>query len=208
MNRFEFPRVTYPNVLGEKLDVDYHQKLSIKFQIKDKQNNEFIRVQQAFLRWTNKKSNKEVIYLAEASTGAHPQYKVDVVRTDSLRATRSLRNESFEISVHCFAGFHQQCQRFPSTVRRLWTGFTRRWRSVRKCIRMEATRSDSSVVSWRWSSWEESSELVSAKERNHPSVPWRRKTTLDHRFTHFQCLDRFTLVGSIRFGKWTSLVTS
>jgi hypothetical protein len=62
------------------LDVDYHQKFSVKFQIKDKQNNEFIRVQQAFLRWTNKKSHKEVIYLAEASTDANPQYKVDVVR--------------------------------------------------------------------------------------------------------------------------------
>lgn len=90
MNCCEFHRVTHPNVLGEKLDVDYHQKLSIKFQIKDKQNNEFFRVQQAFLRWTNKKSNKEVIYLAEASTDVNAQYKVDVVRKDSPRATTSL----------------------------------------------------------------------------------------------------------------------
>ena len=87
MNRFGFHRVTYPNALGEKLEVDYHQKLSVKFQIKDKQNNEFIRVQQAFLHWNNKKSNKEVIYLAEATTGANPHYKVDVVRHDSVQAS-------------------------------------------------------------------------------------------------------------------------
>ena len=72
-------RLTLPNVQSEKLELDYHQKLTLKFQIKDKQSNEYLRVQQAFLRFTNKKSKKEIIYLAEASTGANSQYKVEVV---------------------------------------------------------------------------------------------------------------------------------
>lgn len=79
MKSFRF-RLTYPNGLSEKLEADYHQKLSVKFQIKDKQNEEFIRVQQAFLRFTNKKNNKEIIYLAEATGGVNSQYKAEVVR--------------------------------------------------------------------------------------------------------------------------------
>jgi hypothetical protein len=59
--------------------LDYHQKLTVKFQIKDKQADELLRAQQAFLRFTNKKTNKEVIYLAEATGGANAQYKVEVV---------------------------------------------------------------------------------------------------------------------------------
>ena len=78
--QFSSFRLTYPNALSEKLEVDYHQKLTVKFQIKDKQNDEFIRVQQAFLRFTNKKNNKEVIYLAKATGGVNSQYKADVVR--------------------------------------------------------------------------------------------------------------------------------
>lgn len=73
-------RLTYPNVQSNKLEFDYHQKLTVKFQIKDKQSDEFIKVQQGFLRFTNKKSNKEIIYLAEATGGANTQYKVELVR--------------------------------------------------------------------------------------------------------------------------------
>ncbi|CAF3588586.1 unnamed protein product, partial [Rotaria sp. Silwood2] len=71
--------LTYPNALSNNLEIDYHQKLIIKFQIKNKQTDEFIRVQQTFLRITNKKSNKEIIYLAEATNGVNSEYKVEVV---------------------------------------------------------------------------------------------------------------------------------
>ncbi|CAF4564532.1 unnamed protein product [Rotaria sp. Silwood1] len=71
-------KLTYPNPLSNNLEIDYHQKLIVKFQIKDKQTDEFIRVQQTFLRFTNKQSNKEVIYLAEATNGVNSQYKVEV----------------------------------------------------------------------------------------------------------------------------------
>lgn len=76
---FFFWRLTHPNVLSDKLNLDYHQKLTLKFQVKNKQNDEFLQVQQSFLRFTNKKSNKEIIYLAEPITGANSQYKVEVV---------------------------------------------------------------------------------------------------------------------------------
>jgi oligosaccharyltransferase complex subunit delta (ribophorin II) len=73
-------RLNYPNILSEKIEVDFNQKLMVKFQVKDVQSNEYIRVQQAFLRLTNKKSQKEIIYLAEATGGVNAQYKVEVVR--------------------------------------------------------------------------------------------------------------------------------
>ncbi len=80
MNSIKYFRLTYPNVQSDKLELDYHQKLTLKFQIKDKQNDEYLRVQQAFLRFTNKKSNKEIIYLAEATGGGeNSQYKVEIV---------------------------------------------------------------------------------------------------------------------------------
>jgi oligosaccharyltransferase complex subunit delta (ribophorin II) len=80
LNSIKYFRLTYPNVQSDKLELDYHQKLTLKFQIKDKQNDEYLRVQQAFLRFTNKKSNKEIIYLAEATGGSeNSQYKVEIV---------------------------------------------------------------------------------------------------------------------------------
>lgn len=78
-------RLTFPNTLSDKLDLDYHQKMSVKFQVKDKQGDEYVRVQQVFLRFTNKKSNKEIIYLAEATGGVNSQYKADVVSKQRLR---------------------------------------------------------------------------------------------------------------------------
>jgi hypothetical protein len=106
--------LNHPSALSDKLELDYHQKLALKFQIKDKRTGEFIRVQQAFLRFTNKKSRKEVIYLAEAATGANAQYKVEVVRLQGLFFFISL------LSTDCL-GLDQQRQRFPPSIGRLRT---------------------------------------------------------------------------------------
>lgn len=76
-------KLNYPNVFTEKLELDYHQKFSVKFQVKDKQLDETVRVQQAFLRFTNKKSNKEIIYLAEPTTDGNFVYKADVDLTSN-----------------------------------------------------------------------------------------------------------------------------
>ncbi|CAF2113081.1 unnamed protein product [Rotaria magnacalcarata] len=84
-------KLSYPNGQTDKLELDYHQKLTIKFQIKDKQSDEFVRVQQAFLRFTNKKSNKEIIYLAEPSDGANSQYKVEM---DLITNANDFRHQS------------------------------------------------------------------------------------------------------------------
>jgi len=81
-------KLNQPSALSDKLELDYHQKLALKFQIKDKRTGEFVRVQQAFLRFTNKKSRKEVIYLAEAATGASAQYKVEVDLTTNANDFR------------------------------------------------------------------------------------------------------------------------
>jgi oligosaccharyltransferase complex subunit delta (ribophorin II) len=89
-------KLTYPNVQSDKLELDYHQKLVFKFQIKDKQSDEFIRVQQAFLRFTNQKSNKEIVYLAEATAGANSQYKVEVDLTTNANDFRH-QSGSYEL---------------------------------------------------------------------------------------------------------------
>ncbi|CAF1271621.1 unnamed protein product, partial [Didymodactylos carnosus] len=69
-------KLSYPTTLTDKMEIDYHQKVIVKFQIKDKQTNEYIRTQQCFLRFTNKQSQKEIVYLAEV--GANSQYKAEV----------------------------------------------------------------------------------------------------------------------------------
>ncbi|CAF0853507.1 unnamed protein product [Adineta ricciae] len=76
-------KLTYPNALSEKLDLHPHQKLIIKFQVKDKRTGEYVRTQQAFVRFTNKKSKKEIIYLAEAASGATAQYKAEIDLTSN-----------------------------------------------------------------------------------------------------------------------------
>ncbi|CAF0952393.1 unnamed protein product [Adineta ricciae] len=76
-------KLTYPNALSEKLDLHSHQKLIIKFQVKDKRTGEYVRTQQAFIRFTNKKSKKEIIYLAEAVSGATAQYKAEMDLTSN-----------------------------------------------------------------------------------------------------------------------------
>jgi hypothetical protein len=91
-------RLTYPNAQSDKLELDYHQKLTLKFQIKDKNSDEYLRAQQAFLRFTNKKSNKEIIYLAEAVNGANSQYKVEVVILITQRRRRKKNKHHFSFS--------------------------------------------------------------------------------------------------------------
>ncbi|CAF4562476.1 unnamed protein product [Rotaria sp. Silwood1] len=89
-------KLTYPNVQSNKIELDYHQKLTVKFQIKDKQSDEYIRVQQAFLRFTNKQSNKEIIYLAEATDDGNSQYKVEVDLTTNANDFRH-QSDTYEL---------------------------------------------------------------------------------------------------------------
>ena len=91
-------KLNFPNALSDKLELDYHQKLTVKFQLKDKKSDEYLRVQQAFLRFTNKKSNKEVIYLAEAAGGVNTQYKVEVDLTTNANDFRS-QSGAYELSL-------------------------------------------------------------------------------------------------------------
>ncbi|CAF2756879.1 unnamed protein product [Rotaria sp. Silwood2] len=67
-------KLTYPNALSNNLEIDYHQKLIIKFQIKNKQTDEFIRVQQTFL--------------PEATNGVNSEYKVEVDLTTNANDFR------------------------------------------------------------------------------------------------------------------------
>lgn len=62
--------------MSEVLEVDYLQRLQLKFQLKDVLNQNNVEVHQAFMRFYNEKTKQEIIFISELdSTGA---YKVDL----------------------------------------------------------------------------------------------------------------------------------
>ena len=193
----ESSRLTYPKALSDKLDVDYHQKLIVKFQIKDQQGGEFLRVQQAFLRFINKKSNKEVIYLAEATGGVNALYKVEVVR-ENMPCQPCLTSCILQ-------GFDDQCEWFPSSIRCLWTVVDCWWCSLTELIHLEIGRSNSIEFPWERCGRQGSSRPLSTEKRNHPSIPWRRETPTCGCLVGLQCFDSITSVGSFGLGKETTL---
>jgi oligosaccharyltransferase complex subunit delta (ribophorin II) len=58
------------------LEADWHQRLVMKFTLRDKSTKEPITVHQAFVKLISA-SNKEVIFVAEPDTGK--SYKFDLV---------------------------------------------------------------------------------------------------------------------------------
>ncbi|KAJ0182793.1 hypothetical protein K1T71_002162 [Dendrolimus kikuchii] len=67
--------VTYPNKLGEKLQADHMQKVSLKFSVRDKWNKPVL-VQQAFVRVATQDNDQETIFVAEPDNAK--AYKVEL----------------------------------------------------------------------------------------------------------------------------------
>uniref|UniRef100_S4PMW5 Dolichyl-diphosphooligosaccharide--protein glycosyltransferase subunit 2 n=1 Tax=Pararge aegeria TaxID=116150 RepID=S4PMW5_9NEOP len=67
--------VAYPNKLGEKLQADHLQKVSLKFSVRDKFNKPVL-LQQAFVRVAPLAGPEEAIYVAEPDNSK--TYKVDL----------------------------------------------------------------------------------------------------------------------------------
>jgi len=77
-------RVAYHSKASFVLEADWHQRLAMKFTLKDKSTKEPITMHQAFVKLINA-ANKEIIFVAEPDTGK--SYRFDLVihwRTKSL----------------------------------------------------------------------------------------------------------------------------
>ncbi len=64
--------------LKERLDADQQSKLTLKFSVKEKSKGSFMEVHQAFVKFTETKSGREIIFLAQA--GLTKQYSAEIVK--------------------------------------------------------------------------------------------------------------------------------
>ena len=68
---------TFPNKFSQTFDADYHQKLLMKFQVKDSRLDKLIQVHQAFVRFENVATGREVVFVSELDQAAQ-MYKFDL----------------------------------------------------------------------------------------------------------------------------------
>jgi len=69
-------KLDYPKALSTQLEADYHQRLVLKFQLRDKANSEYFTAHQTFVQFTNVATKQEIVFVAEAD--AQSVYKIDV----------------------------------------------------------------------------------------------------------------------------------
>lgn len=74
-------RVTYPNTLPEVLVADQHQRVMLRFVVRDTASGRPTEVHQAFIKITHIDSNREIIFVVE--TDANDVYKFDIVSPSS-----------------------------------------------------------------------------------------------------------------------------
>ncbi|GAB1602914.1 dolichyl-diphosphooligosaccharide--protein glycosyltransferase subunit 2-like [Argonauta hians] len=71
-------KLQYPNKAANSLVADYHQKIIMKFQLKDKSNGQLMTAHQAFVRLTNLKTKQEIIFVTEADSSMTNKFDLDV----------------------------------------------------------------------------------------------------------------------------------
>lgn len=69
-------KVSYPQKLDGVLEADSHQKLLLKFLLRDTLSKELVTVHQAFVRLTHKDSQQEIFFVAEPDV--NDAYKFDL----------------------------------------------------------------------------------------------------------------------------------
>lgn len=75
--------------LKEKLDADQQTKFYLKFQVQDKVKNSLIEAHQAFVRFSEAKSGREIVFLAQANS--NKQYSAEV---DFATNAKNFRQQS------------------------------------------------------------------------------------------------------------------
>lgn len=58
-------RLVYPNKLSELLNVDSHQRLVIRFSLKDADFNKLNKIQQSFVKLINKKTGVDATFVCQ-----------------------------------------------------------------------------------------------------------------------------------------------
>ncbi|OTF75663.1 hypothetical protein BLA29_009999 [Euroglyphus maynei] len=79
-----FPTITtsliYPTTLDQLIDVDYLQRIQLKFQLKDSQPNDdvqsAVRVHQSFVRFLHLDTKQEITFVSELDSNG--QHKIDI----------------------------------------------------------------------------------------------------------------------------------
>ncbi|XP_059484421.1 dolichyl-diphosphooligosaccharide--protein glycosyltransferase subunit 2 [Neocloeon triangulifer] len=71
-------KVSYPSKANFVLEADWHQRLLMKFALKDKTTKEPITVHQAFVKLINVATNNEVIFVAEPDAGKSYRFDLDI----------------------------------------------------------------------------------------------------------------------------------
>jgi len=71
-------KVVHPNKAATGLEADYHQKVLMKFQLKDQSSGQLMTAHQTFVRLTNLATKQEIIFVAEADASLTNKFDLDV----------------------------------------------------------------------------------------------------------------------------------
>jgi len=71
-------KVVYPNKAASSLEADSHQKVLMKFQLKDQSSGQLMTAHQTFVRLTNLATKQEIIFVAEADASLTNKFDLDV----------------------------------------------------------------------------------------------------------------------------------
>jgi len=71
-------KLVYPNKAANVLQADFHQKVSVMFQLQDQQTKDPMEVHQAFVRLTKENTDQEIIFVAEADASSTYKFELDV----------------------------------------------------------------------------------------------------------------------------------
>jgi len=85
-------RVETNGQLKEKLDGDQQSKFYLKFTIKEKTKGTLIDAHQAFVRFTESNSGKEIVFLAQSSKN---QYSAEVVSSENFNLKKKRKTHEF-----------------------------------------------------------------------------------------------------------------
>ncbi|XP_041361484.1 dolichyl-diphosphooligosaccharide--protein glycosyltransferase subunit 2-like [Gigantopelta aegis] len=75
------PRTTklvHPKKASNPVEADYHQKIIMKFQLRDKTTSELVTAHQAFVRLTNLQTKQEIIFVTESDEARTYKFDLDV----------------------------------------------------------------------------------------------------------------------------------
>lgn len=71
-------KLQHPNKAANALEADYHQKILMKFQLKDKSSGQLMTAHQAFVRLTNLNTKQEIIFVTEADNTKINKFDLDI----------------------------------------------------------------------------------------------------------------------------------